>query len=395
MNLRIAHVTATFPPYRGGTGHVCYHNARELARRGHDVHVLTAALAGTTAYEVRDGFTIRRLRPLARIGNAPLLPALLPLLRGFDVIHLHYPFILGAELARLASKAYRAPLIVSFHNDLIGDGVRAGIFATYQRLSAYLTVRRASRLCVVSLDHYLSSRLCRALEAHQPGIVELPNGVDTTVFCPGGITDGVRARYGIPSDARLLLFVAALDRAHHFKGLERLLDTLPALPTDVWLLIVGDGDMRQAYQRQAIARRVVDRVIFAGAINHAATPPFFRSADLTVLPSSPPESFGLVLIESLACGTPVVAGNIAGVRAVVDHGRDGLLVNLDDPQALPLAIREILDDPPLRQVMGQRGRARVAARYNWDAIGARLEAVYLQTLEQTRPRLRLSVRGES
>ena len=74
--MRIAHVTATFPPYYGGAGTVCYHNARELARRGHDVHVFTAAMSTASKYELIEGFTVHRLPPLLRIGDMPILPNL-------------------------------------------------------------------------------------------------------------------------------------------------------------------------------------------------------------------------------------------------------------------------------------------------------------------------------
>lgn len=392
MRLRIAHITATFPPYRGGTGNVCYHNARELARRGHRVHVFTAALAGAAPFEERDGFTIRRLRPLARVGNAPLLPGLLPALRGFDILHLHYPFILGAELVRLAAFANRTPLVISHHNDLIGDGMRAALFAAYQRLSAFITVRGAARMCAVSLDHYQSSRLCGALPDGRPPAVELPNGVAVDQFRPGPADAALRLHYGIPPGAPLLLFVAALDRAHHFKGLGRLLQVLALLP-EIWLLVVGDGDLRPAYAQQARDCGVTARVVFAGAVDHAATPPFFRSAAVTVLPSTPPESFGLVLIESLACGTPVVASNIPGVRTVVDHGGDGLLVAPDDSAGLAAAIRRIVAHEDERRRMGERGRARVAARYAWPAIGARLEGIYQQVITEA-PARRLAAGGE-
>lgn len=394
MNLRIAHVTATFPPYRGGTGNVCYYNARELARRGHDVQVFTAALPNAAACEAPEGFIVQRLRPLVQVGNAPVLPGLLESLRGFDVIHLHYPFILGAELVRLASFAYQTPFIVSVHNDLIGDGARARIFSLYQRFSAYVTVRKAACLCAVSLDHYQASRLWQALASQQLRAEELPNGVDRTLFCPSGPVHHLRERYGIPADAKLLLFVAALDRAHHFKGLGRLLQTLRTLPHNVWLLVIGDGDLRAEYEQQAIALGIADRVVFIGAVDHADTPPFFRLADLTVLPSSPPESFGLVLIESLACGTPVVASNIPGVRTVVDHHRDGLLVDPHNPAALATAIGQILHNDAARQAMGRRGRAKVEARYGWQQIGSRLEAIYLDVLETSRASRSLYARGE-
>ena len=145
--MKIAHVSATFPPYRGGTGNVCYHNARQLARLGHEVHVFTAsaplleschpdegriwgiAPKGHDKAGLRDGFTVHRLSPLVQVGNAPVLPQLVWNLRDFDLIHLHYPFILGAEMMRVASLMFDIPLAISFHNDLIGDGARAHLFA--------------------------------------------------------------------------------------------------------------------------------------------------------------------------------------------------------------------------------------------------------------------------
>jgi glycosyltransferase involved in cell wall biosynthesis len=395
MSMRIAHVTATFPPYCGGTGNVCYHNARELARRGHDVHVFTASMPHAPENELCDGFTVHRLRPLLRVGNAPVLPALLGVLSGFDVIHLHYPFILGAEMVRLASLRHRIPLLISFHNDLIGDGARAQVFALYQRLSARLTIRGAARLCAVSLDHYGSSLLRRSLAEQQLHTVELPNGIDIDHFRPTGSKAQLRERYGIPAEAKLVLFVAALDRAHHFKGLDRLLQAFQRLPHDTRLLIVGDGDLRRDYEAQARQLGIADRVVFAGAIAHRDTPEFFHGAEVCVLPSSPPESFGLVLIESLACGTPVVASNIPGVRTVVDHGQDGLLVEPGDIAALARAMQQLLADAALRCAMGACGRAKVEARYGWEQIGTRLQAIYQQVLGDSEVHVNPYVRGAS
>jgi glycosyltransferase involved in cell wall biosynthesis len=378
--LRIAHVTATFPPYPGGTGNVCYYQARELARRGHYVTVLTAAAPGAPAHKAvdvdADGLRVRRLRPLLRVGNAPLLPGLVAALRGFEIVHLHYPFILGAELVRLAAACARQPLVLSFHNDLIGDGARALIFRAYQRISAWLSVRGAQALCAVSLDHYRHSQLARDLGPTRLPVIDLPNGVDTEHFAPGAADLGLRARYGIAAGAPLLLFVAALDRAHHFKGLSTLLAALRERSGEERLLIVGDGDMRVQYEEQVTRLGLQGRATFAGAVDHSALPPFYRTADLTVLPSHPPESFGLVLIESLACGTPVIASNIPGVRAVVAAGDDGLLVPPGDPVALARAIGELIGDPARRSAMGLVGRRRACDHYDWRQIGGRLEALY-------------------
>jgi len=142
--LKIALVTATFPPYRGGTGNVCFHNARELARRGHEAHVFTAALPGAPAHETIEGVVVHRLRPLARAGNAPLLPALSWRLRGFDVIHLHYPFF-GGEITALAAKLSRAPLVITYHQDVLLSGVAGLLERLLRRTVGRLALRSATR----------------------------------------------------------------------------------------------------------------------------------------------------------------------------------------------------------------------------------------------------------
>jgi glycosyltransferase involved in cell wall biosynthesis len=168
--------------------------------------------------------------------------------------------------------------------------------------------------------------------------------------------------------------------------LDHLLQALQILPADVWLLIVGDGDLRATYEQQAHQLGIADRTVFAGSIQHEETPPFFHCAHVTVLPSSPPESFGLVLIESMACGTPVIATRIPGVRTVVGHGKDGLLIEINSPHALAEAIVKILCNDHLAERMSRNGRLKVEARYNWELIGERLDAVYHQVLEEHRNR---------
>jgi glycosyltransferase involved in cell wall biosynthesis len=303
-----------------------------------------------------------------------LLPQLVSKLRGFDLIHLHYPFVFGAEMVSLAAWLHRTPVVVTFHNDLIGEGARANLFTRYQRFAAALIVPSAECICVVSQDHYRSSRLRTQLGKSEPSVMELPNGVDATLFQPGQTT-GIRARHSIPYDASAVLFVAALDRAHRFKGLDRLLRAMVIL-SDAWLLVIGDGELRRAYEEISRDLGVASRTVFAGAIPQLRLPPYYRCADLTVLPSSPPESFGLVLIESLACGTPVVASNIPGVRAVVTNGEDGLLAEPGDVHDLAKKVGRLLDDPKRCREMGRRGRRNVLRCYTWTRIAGLLIQVY-------------------
>lgn len=374
--MRIAHVTATFPPYMGGTGNVCYHQARAMAQRGHEVHIFTAHASIGERFEVVEGVTVHRLRPVVRVGNAPVLPGLLGL-RDFDVVHLHHPFIIGADLLLAATRLRGIPLVLTHHNDLIGDGVRSLLFNGYSAISAPLLVRSAARLLVVSLDYAVHCRLAPLFRRYRDRVVETPNGVDVQLFRPDLDGTAVRRRYAIPEEAPLALFVGALDRAHHFKGLGLLLRAFATVQRrDAMLLVVGDGELRTAFEREAATLGIAERVRFVGAVANAGLPPYYAAADLVVLPSRPPESFGMVLIEAMACGRPVLASDIPGVRAVVRDGETGLLLRPGDVADLAAKLDALLDDPARRWAMGRRGRAEVETRYAWEVIIPRLEAIY-------------------
>lgn len=375
--MRIAQVVATFPPYRGGTGNVCYHNARDLARRGHDVQVFTMARDGVSTREVLDGMTVHRLRPLARLGNAAALPRLTRALRGFDLIHLHYPFF-GGEFATLAAKLWRTPLVVTYQHDVFLKGMMGVVAYAMRQTAMRLTLRSAARVLFSSLDYGRASHIRPLLRGRADRVGELPNGVDTSVFTPGEPPAALRARYR-PDDAdRLVLLVAGLDRAHYFKGVEVLLAALAALPGNVRGVIVGDGDLRPTYEATARRLGLGERVSFAGRVSDEALPDYYRLADVTVLPSvTMGEAFGLVLVESLACATPVIATDLPGVRTVVDHGVNGLLVAPGDATALAGAIERIVGDEERCARWGAAGRAKAHRCYAWEAIGDQLEAICL------------------
>lgn len=370
--MRIAHITATFPPYLGGTGSVCYHNAREMVQRGHQVTVWTAAYPDTPERSHIDGIDVRRLKPLFRVGNAPLLPDLLRL-RDVDVIHLHYPFIFGAEMIGLASLLRRIPYVLTYHNDLIGLGARRWMFNAYSAVFARWLTTRAAKILAVSRDHALHCDLSPLFVRRGEDLVEMPNGVDLDRFYP---TDGgpTRQHFGIPNDTNVVLFVGGLDQAHHFKRIDLLLRAIQQV-NDAYLLIVGEGDLRPGLEQLARELGVLNRVCFVGGVREGLAQ-YYAAADMVVLASLPPESFGLVLVEAMACGKPVIASNIPGVRSVVDEGVDGLLVRAGDVDDLAQKLCLLLDDPSRRQAMGAAGRLKVEQRYSWKAIAPRLEQIY-------------------
>lgn len=379
--MRIAHVSATFPPYYGGTGNVCYHNARALAARGHEVHVFTAASHGEQ--DDPEGVTVRRVSPVIRVGNAAFLPQMTRL-RHIEMIHLHYPFIGGAEYVLGGSVRSHIPVVLTYHNDLVAPGLRGWIFRLYDRLVTTQALARARRVCVVSLDHAQSSPLLARLLAQDPArFVDLPNGVSVETFHPGVCGDAVRARLGIPGDAFVVAFVAALDSAHYFKRLDLLLEALALQPEiTTHLLVVGSGNQELHYRKIAGTLGVQSRVHFVGSVRHDRLPPYLAAADVLALGSDRVESFGLVLLEAMAVGRPVVATDIPGVRSVVRNGEDGLLVEPGSADALADAL-SIFTQMPIerRREMGQAGRRKVECRYSWKRIAAQLEQIYIDVAD--------------
>ncbi|MGH2951694.1 MAG: glycosyltransferase, partial [Solirubrobacterales bacterium] len=333
--LRIAHLTATFPPYPGGAGNTAYRFARGQAERGHRVEVFTAPAEGP-APDPGD-VTVHRIDPVLAIGNAPLIPRLAGL-AGFDVVHLHYPFIFGAELTMLARTRRRAreqALLVHYKNRLVGGGARGALFGAYEHSVAPLLVWAADRICVLSADHAASvPYLRRAGERRPEKLIEMPNGVDAELFSPGPDTGGLRDRLGIPAGAVVGAFVATLDRAHHFKRLDVAIDALARLGDKrLHLIVAGGGELLEGFRGRASEAGVADRVHFLGAVPHAELPGVLRAADLFLLTTEPPESFGIAIAEAMACGLPVIATEYPGVRAVVEEGVTGWLVPPADADA--------------------------------------------------------------
>jgi glycosyltransferase involved in cell wall biosynthesis len=185
------------------------------------------------------------------------------------------------------------------------------------------------------------------------------------------------------SDPPRILFVGRLVAR---KGVDRLLDALARLGDREWRLeIVGFGPERDPLERRAQRLGLSDRVQFLGRVTTAELVSAYRRAACFVLPATlderaDTEGLGVVLLEAMSYGVPVVATRRGGIVDVVDDGRTGILVE-DDPAALAIGIAALLDDPARAWALGQAGRARVRERFGWDSIVDRLEAVYRSRLE--------------
>jgi phosphatidylinositol alpha-1,6-mannosyltransferase len=214
-------------------------------------------------------------------------------------------------------------------------------------------------------------------------VVEQANGVDVNRFHPGLDGARVRAHIGVSDRVVVVGYLGAMDRAHAFKGVPTLLDALAAVQEPVHLLAVGGGDLQPEYCGRA--RKLGLQTSWTGSVSAEELPSHIAAMDLLVLPSVGfgAESFGIVLIEAMAAGKPVIATSLPGVRRVVDDGQNGLLVPPDDASALAAAITRLAADSELRRRLGTAGRAKVEARYDWRELAAQLEAHYRDVLAES------------
>lgn len=378
MKLKIAHVTATFPPYWAGTGNVAYHNARLLHERGHDVTVFTAETP--RSHELTHPFKVEYLPVVFRLGNAPLTPRLVSRLRGFDLIHLHYPYIFGAELALVAARLYNIPFVLTYHNQLQEtQPVKKVLFNFHNTISEPVLLRGAKKVFAVTDGHFASLHPNLAASAR---VTELSNGVDTAQFKPQA--NRVREELCVPKDKPVALFVGALDQAHRFKNVDGLLRAFANLELEAELWIMGDGDLRPSLENLAQELGLAARVRFLGKRPPSDLPPFYTAANVVVLPSTSVESFGLVLIEAMACATPVIASALPGVKSLVRDEVDGCLVPPGDLEALTKGLAQILSNPERSQHMGLAGYEKVRHQYDWHVIGERLETLYAEVMYEAR-----------
>ena len=376
--MQITHIVSTYPPYRGGMGNVVANYVSELSKNGNEMMVLTPEYRFHDPYPV-DGIVFR-VKPFFTFRNSAFVPKMYSFLKKAEIIHLHYPFFGGAEIvAWYKYKHPKKPLVITYHMDNVGSGVMGIFFRFYKKLIMPLILRQADQIIVSSNDYGQNSDLSPFY--HKLKISELPFGVS-------GDYSSIAAK--APHTSFRLLFVASLDKAHYFKGLDNLIEALYLLVNEkkqqlsdisLELVIVGDGDMKNHYLQKVKNKGLTDFVRFRGRISNYELIKEYREADVTLLPSiDRSEAFGLVLIESMACGTPVIASDLPGVRSVVDDKENGLLVNPADIADLALAIQTLASDKDMHDLMKKNAQEKVEEKYRWPKIIEKLEKIYRDLL---------------
>ena len=372
--MKIAEVVATFPPHHGGMGYICFRNACALAERGHDVTVFTLDNDRVSSGSDSDLFRVTRLRAPLSHGDGGTVPHLYSRLRGFDVIHLHYPFFGGAEFVYLASLFRRQKYFLTYHMDVYGNTLlKKLVVAAYESLLLKRIVRRASLIGCPSIAHLESSKIARIVSRDRLADVQY-GGVDTETFRPRPKDKNLLKQYALENKT-VVLFVGNLQP---FKGLRLLIDAVAGTKDDsLALLIVGGGYAEDEYKSQVKRKGMESRIVFAGPKLHdKELPAYYNSADFLVLPSTHSESLGLVVLEAMASGIPSIVSSLPGPTQLIKHGEDGLIAEVGDLGDLTAQIQRLSGDHDLCARLGAAARTKASGKYTWERIGQELEGAF-------------------
>ena len=362
--MKIGIVTPYAYPMPGGVNDHVGSLYRVLRARGHDVRIITSSHGLQKASEgdiirVGKGFSV----PFnGSMGTITLSPTYLAQMRAilererFDVLHYHEPFVPFLSLVTLTLST--SVNVGTFH-------AFGGLSISYEfgkRMLGHYAGKLHGRIAVSPAARHFISR-------YFPGEYKIvPNGVE-----PGRHQRAVpiaRYRDGVPN----ILFVGRMEPR---KGLIHLLRAFRKLQRDgvrARLLLVGTGPGEREARRYVLTRQL-DDVEFLGRVSEAQKAQLFKTADIYVSPATGRESFGIVLLEAMSAGAPIICSDIHGYRGVVRRERDGILVEPGNADALAASIRRLIDDPALRAQLSRAGEER-AQLFSWERVGQAVEEYY-------------------
>lgn len=373
--MKIALVSPYDFAYPGGVANHIFALERQFTRMGHEVKVIAPASRTVSAFGDRF-IPIGKPRAIPASGSITRITISLRLAsrikavlekENFDIIHLHEPFMpmLCTAVLRFSNTAN----VGTFHAFDGSPGYNFG-----RPISTIILRRRLRKL------HGKIAVSKSAMEfagKYVPGYYNIiPNGVDLEHFSPD-VSPIDRF-----CDGKInILFVGRLEKR---KGLGYLLKAYQRVKEEITnsrLIIVGPGiRLRRKYEKQ-VRRSELEDVIFTGHVDYDELPRYYKTADIFCAPATGRESFGMILLEAMAVGKPIVASNVGGYASIVAHGVDGLLVPPKDDKELARALVSLMVDEPLRQRMGAMGK-RKAQDYTWERIAKEILDYYRRILRE-------------
>ena len=373
--MKIALVSPYDYAYPGGVNNHIASLEEYFTRMGHEVKIIAPSSRPKKTSANRSAIVIGKPVPIRASGSvvrSPVSPMLLFSDRikkmlereKFDVVHIHEPLMPALSVS------------VLHHSS---EAVNVGTFhATRSNSFGYTIWKPLLKKWMNKLDGKIavSKAAMEFINRYFPGeYVIIPNGIDLKHFSDKAIPV---AQY---RDGKLnILFVGRLEKRKGFKYLlgayERVKKQFPQCR---FIVVSPAGRLCQKYQKIA-ARRKLEDVVFADHVSFEELPSYYNTADIFCSPATGWESFGMVLMEAMATGKPIVASDIPGYAGLISHGVEGLLVKPQDEKTLASAILSLLQDKSMREKMGEKGKLK-AQDYSWEVVAQKVMSYYQKLLQ--------------
>jgi len=368
--MKVLVVAPYFHPRKGGMEVLAYQICKRIAKK-HDVVVVTSNHTKKERItEYFDNMKVIRLPIMVKVSNTPVNPfwyfALKKIIKqeNPDAIYAHTPVPFLADLiARISPRR----TVLHYHNDLIKDNfILDAICRLYYFVVGNQTLKKVRRI-IASSKYYAENS--EYLKNHLNKITYISPGVDLNHF-------NTKVK-GKRLSEKSLFFLAQLDKTHAHKGLDYLLQAVGVVKSTypgIHLYVGGNGDNIDYYKSISQKLQIEDNVTFLGFVNEEDLPKYYKSVDITILPTyNRAEGYGMVLAEANACGTPIIGSKIGGIPAVIMDNYNGLLVPPKNVEELAKAIERILSNEKLAKALGSNGAKLAKEKWSWDKIAKETE----------------------
>ena len=359
-----------------------YYLAIEMARLGHDLDIFTTSIDSVDSAEQYENMVIYRYGTDFSFLSSNVSPGMFfkPVKHDVEIAHEHFDIPHGPFSGLRYAKKKNVPLVITYHGDWVENygGLIRRIGIGFHNKYLVDKVLTYADVIISPSEKYISGS--RFLKKYRDKITVIPNGINLDEFNISYSKEECKEKLGLLPDKKIILFFGNLSP---YKGPDVLVRAMPKIVKDVAdteLIFAGKGVMRENLEIQSKKLGVGQNVKFAGFVSDELKPLYFKAADTFVLPSTmSTESFGIVNLEAMACGVPIVASNLGGIPDTVKDGENGLLVPPGDPDALADALIYVLENEDVREKRGVNGKNEVK-KYSWDKIAEETEKVYLRLI---------------